>query len=165
MIGGESPVIIFTFPSVVSVGDIGVPLPVPIYLDEATTGVMSDNTTDNVKIELQTIGGLTFQRQVIQSLDISFRVLKGNAVATTLLSMAGKAYELIDGKDPTSMPYYITVYYDSSFMLKGYLGNFKKTTVDNTNMYQVEMSFCSVPSKQLAGEILDKVDNVIDVLG
>lgn len=49
MIGGESPVIIFTFPSVVSVGDIGVPLPVPIYLDEATTGVMSDNTTDNVK--------------------------------------------------------------------------------------------------------------------
>ncbi len=165
MIGGESPVIIFTFTSVVSVGDIGVPIPTPIYLDEATTGVMSDNATDNVKIELQTIGGLTFQRQVIQSLDISFRVLKNNAVATTLLSLAGKVYELVDGKDPTDMPYFITVYYDSSFMLKGYLGNFKKTTVDNTNMYQVEMSFCSVSSKQAAGEILDKVDGAIDVLG
>lgn len=77
--------------------------------------------------------------------------------------MAGKAYELIDGEDPTDMPYYITVYYDSSFMLKGYLGNFRKTTIENTNMYQVEMSFCSVASKSLASTVIDKVDDIINI--
>lgn len=163
MIGGESPVIIFNFSTGLEVAGFGVPVPVPIYLDEATTGVMSDNASDNVKIELQTIGGLTFQRQVIQSLDISFRVLKDNAVATTLLSMAGKVYELIDSKDPTDMKYYITIYYDSSFMLKGYLSSFRKTTIENTNMYQVEMSFCSVASKSLASTEIDKVDGIIKI--
>lgn len=34
MIGGEAPVIIFTFPSVLSIGSIGLPAVVPIYLDE-----------------------------------------------------------------------------------------------------------------------------------
>lgn len=163
MIGGESPVIIFNFSTGLEVAGFGVPVPVPIYLDEATTGVMSDNASDNVKIELQTIGGLTFQRQVIQSLDISFRVLKDNAVATTLLSMAGKVYELIDSKDSTDMKYYITIYYDSSFMLKGYLSSFRKTTIENTNMYQVEMSFCSVASKSLASTEIDKVDGIIKI--
>lgn len=163
MIGGESPVIIFNFSTGLEVAGFGVPVSVQIYLDEATTGVMSDNASDNVKIELQTIGGLTFQRQVIQSLDISFRVLKDNAVATTLLSMAGKVYELIDSKDPTDMTYYITIYYDSSFMLKGYLSSFRKTTIENTNMYQVEMSFCSVASKSLASTEIDKVDGIIKI--
>lgn len=163
MIGGESPVIIFNFSTGLEVSGFGVPVPVPIYLDEATTGVMSDNASDNVKIEMQTIGGLTFQRKVIQSIDISFRVLKDNEIATTLLSMAGKAYELIDSKDPTDMPYYITIYYDSSFMLKGYLSSFRKTTIENTNMYQVEMSFCSVASKSLASTVIDKVDDIINI--
>lgn len=163
MIGGESPVIIFNFSTGLEVFGFGVPVPVPIYLDEATTGVMSDNASDNVKIEMQTIGGLTFQRKVIQSIDISFRVLKDNEIATTLLSMAGKVYELIDSKDPTDMPYYITIYYDSSFMLKGYLSSFRKTTIENTNMYQVEMSFCSVASKSLASTVIDKVDDIINI--
>lgn len=163
MIGGESPVIIFNFSTGLEVSGFGVPVPVPIYLDEATTGVMSDNASDNVKIEMQTIGGLTFQRKVIQSIDISFRVLKNNEIATTLLSMAGKVYELIDSKDPTDMPYYITIYYDSSFMLKGYLSSFRKTTIENTNMYQVEMSFCSVASKSLASTVIDKVDDIINI--
>lgn len=163
MIGGESPVIIFNFSTGLEVSGFGVPFPVPIYLDEATTGVMSDNASDNVKIEMQTIGGLTFQRKVIQSIDISFRVLKDNEIATTLLSMAGKVYELIDSKDPTDMPYYITIYYDSSFMLKGYLSSFRKTTIENTNMYQVEMSFCSVASKSLASTVIDKVDDIINI--
>lgn len=163
MIGGESPVIIFNFSTGLEVSGFGVPVPVPIYLDEATTGVMSDNASDNVKIEMQTIGGLTFQRKVIQSIDISFRVLKDNEIATTLLSMAGKVYELIDSKDPTDMPYYITIYYDSSFMLKGYLSSFRKTTIENTNMYQVEMSFCSVASKSLASTVIDKVDDIINI--
>ena len=163
MIGGESPVIIFNFSTGLEVSGFGVPVPVPIYLDEATTGVMSDNASDNVKIEMQTIGGLTFQRKVIQSIDISFRVLKSNEIATTLLSMAGKVYELIDSKDPTDMPYYITIYYDSSFMLKGYLSSFRKTTIENTNMYQVEMSFCSVASKSLASTVIDKVDDIINI--
>lgn len=163
MIGGESPVIIFNFSTGLKVAGFGVPVPVPIYLDEATTGVMSDNASDNVKIEMQTIGGLTFQRKVIQSIDISFRVLKDNEIATTLLSMAGKVYELIDSKDPTDMPYYITIYYDSSFMLKGYLSSFRKTTIENTNMYQVEMSFCSVASKSLASTVIDKVDDIINI--
>lgn len=163
MIGGESPVIIFNFSTGLEVAGFGVPVPVPIYLDEATTGVMSDNASDNVKIEMQTIGGLTFQRKVIQSIDISFRVLKNNEIATTLLSMAGKVYELIDSKDPTDMPYYITIYYDSSFMLKGYLSSFRKTTIENTNMYQVEMSFCSVASKSLASTVIDKVDDIINI--
>ncbi|WP_278980687.1 hypothetical protein [Phascolarctobacterium faecium] len=163
MIGGESPVIIFNFSTGLEVAGFGVPVPVPIYLDEATTGVMSDNASDNVKIEMQTIGGLTFQRKVIQSIDISFRVLKDNEIATTLLSMAGKVYELIDSKDPTDMPYYITIYYDSSFMLKGYLSSFRKTTIENTNMYQVEMSFCSVASKSLASTVIDKVDDIINI--
>lgn len=163
MIGGESPVIIFNFSTGLEVSGFGVPVPVPIYLDEATTGVMSDNASDNVKIEMQTIGGLTFQRKVIQSIDISFRVLKDNEIATTLLSMAGKVYELIDSKDPTDMPYYITIYYDSSFMLKGYLSSFRKATIENTNMYQVEMSFCSVASKSLASTVIDKVDDIINI--
>lgn len=163
MIGGESPVIIFNFSTGLEVSGFGVPVPVPIYLDEATTGVMSDNASDNVKIEMQTIGGLTFQRKVIQSIDISFRVLKDNEIATTLLSVAGKVYELIDSKDPTDMPYYITIYYDSSFMLKGYLSSFRKTTIENTNMYQVEMSFCSVASKSLASTVIDKVDDIINI--
>lgn len=163
MIGGESPVIIFNFSTGLEVARFGVPVPVPIYLDEATTGVMSDNASDNVKIEMQTIGGLTFQRKVIQSIDISFRVLKDNEIATTLLSMAGKVYELIDSKDPTDMPYYITIYYDSSFMLKGYLSSFRKTTIENTSMYQVEMSFCSVASKSLASTVIDKVDDIINI--
>lgn len=163
MIGGESPVIIFNFSTGLEVAGFGVPVPVPIYLDEATTGVMSDNASDNVKIEMQTIGGLTFQRKVIQNIDISFRVLKNNEIATTLLSMAGKVYELIDSKDPTDMPYYITIYYDSSFMLKGYLSSFRKTTIENTNMYQVEMSFCSVASKSLASTVIDKVDDIINI--
>lgn len=163
MIGGESPVIIFNFSTGLEVAGFGVPIPVPIYLDEATTGVMSDNASDNVKIEMQTIGGLTFQRKVIQSIDISFRVLKDNEIATTLLSMAGKVYELIDSEDPTDMPYYITIYYDSSFMLKGYLSSFRKTTIENTNMYQVEMSFCSVASKSLASTVIDKVDDIISI--
>lgn len=163
MIGGESPVIIFNFSTGLEVAGFGVPVPVTIYLDEATTGVMSDNASDNVKIEMQTIGGLTFQRKVIQSIDISFRVLKDNEIATTLLSMAGKVYELIDSKDPTDMPYYITIYYDSSFMLKGYLSGFRKTTIENTNMYQVEMSFCSVASKSLASTVIDKVDDIINI--
>lgn len=163
MIGGESPVIIFNFSTGLEVAGFGVPVPVPIYLDEATTGVMSDNASDNVKIEMQTIGGLTFQRKVIQSIDIYFRVLKDNEIATTLLSMAGKVYELIDSEDPTDMPYYITIYYDSSFMLKGYLSSFRKTTIENTNMYQVEMSFCSVASKSLASTVIDKVDDIISI--
>lgn len=163
MIGGESPVIIFNFSTGLEVAGFGVPVPVPIYLDEATTGVMSDNASDNVKIEMQTIGGLTFQRKVIQSIDISFRVLKDNEIATTLLSVAGKVYELIDSEDPTDMPYYITIYYDSSFMLKGYLSSFRKTTIENTNMYQVEMSFCSVASKSLASTVIDKVDDIISI--
>lgn len=163
MIGGESPVIIFNFSTGLEVAGFGVPVPVPIYLDEATTGVMSDNASDNVKIEMQTIGGLTFQRKVIQSIDISFRVLKDNEIATTLLSVAGKVYELIDSEDPTDMPYYITIYYDSSFMLKGYLSSFRKTTIENTNMYQVEMSFCSVASKSLASTVIDKVDDIINI--
>lgn len=163
MIGGESPVIIFNFSTGLEVAGFGVPGPVPIYLDEATTGVMSDNASDNVKIEMQTIGGLTFQRKVIQSIDISFRVLKDNEIATTLLSMAGKVYELIDSEDPTDMPYYITIYYDSSFMLKGYLSSFRKTTIENTNMYQVEMSFCSVASKSLESTVIDKVDDITSI--
>lgn len=163
MIGGKSPVIIFNFSTGLEVAGFGVPVPVPIYLDEATTGVMSDNASDNVKIEMQTIGGLTFQRKVIQSIDISFRVLKDNEIAATLLSMAGKVYELIDSEDPTDMPYYITIYYDSSFMLKGYLSSFRKTTIENTNMYQVEMSFCSVASKSLASTVIDKVDDIISI--
>ena len=163
MIGGKSPVIIFNFSTGLEVAGFGVPVPVPIYLDEATTGVMSDNASDNVKIEMQTIGGLTFQRKVIQSIDISFRVLKDNEIATTLLSVAGKVYELIDSEDPTDMPYYITIYYDSSFMLKGYLSSFRKTTIENTNMYQVEMSFCSVASKSLASTVIDKVDDIINI--
>lgn len=163
MIGGKSPVIIFNFSTGLEVAGFGVPVPVPIYLDEATTGVMSDNASDNVKIEMQTIGGLTFQRKVIQSIDISFRVLKDNEIATKLLSMAGKVYELIDSEDPTDMPYYITIYYDSSFMLKGYLSSFRKTTIENTNMYQVEMSFCSVASKSLASTVIDKVDDIISI--
>lgn len=163
MIGGESPVIIFNFSTGLEIAGFGVPVPVPIYLDEATTGVMSDNASDNVKIEMQTIGGLTFQRKVIQSIDISFRVLKDNEIATTLLSMAGKVYELIDSEDPTDMQYYITIYYDSSFMLKGYLSSFRKTTIENTNMYQVEMSFCSVASKSLESTVIDKEDDIISI--
>lgn len=164
MIGGEAPVIVFTFPNVLSIGSIGLPAVIPIYLDEKISGIMADDVKDAVRIESQTIGGLTYQRKVIQSLTLTLRIIKDNIVGTTFTSLAAKVYELVDSKDPTDMSYFITIYYDNSFMLQGYLTDYNKSTIEGTNQYLVKMTFSSVPAKQLAATVLDKVDNVINLL-
>ena len=173
MIGGTSPVIIFNFPNAGLLGSLGIPTVLPIYLDEATTGVMSDNAEDTIKIETQIFKNIAYQRRVNHNLNITLRVIKDNIVATTLLSVMSKIYELINSTNPETQAllsdgedggYFVTIYYDSSFMLKGYLNDYRKNTIDGTNQIEVKMSFGSIPQKPIVATILPKVENAIDIL-
>lgn len=175
MIGGLSPVIVFTFPDSNLLGFIGLPTVIPIYLSESVTGVMSDNAEEAIKIETQVYKNLAYQRKVNQSVTLRFRVIKDNVVASTLISLMSKIYELVNSTNPQNQAlikgeneqltgYYITIYYDSTFMFKGYLADYRKTTIGETNQYEISATFVTVPKEPKVAAIVDKVTNKITLL-
>lgn len=174
MIGGTSPVIVFTFTKPAILGSLGLPLVFPVYLDENLTGVASDGASDSIRIDTQVFKNIAFQRKVAQTLTLSMRISKTNVIGSTVLSLMTKIYELINSQqkdadiidilnDRQDGGYFVTVYHDSSFMLKGYLSDFRKTPIDNTDMYSVSMSFNSVPSTKGLTSILPKVPLDINI--
>lgn len=173
MIGGLSPVIVFTFPNSNLLGFIGLPTVIPIYLSESVTGVMSDNAEEAIKIETQVYKNLAYQRKVNQSVTLKFRVIKDNVVASTLISLMSKIYELVNSANPEQQAlikgesgtgYFITIYYDSTFMFKGYLADYRKTTIGETNQYEISATFVTVPKSPVIGAVVEKVNNAFSLL-
>ena len=173
MIGGLSPVIVFTFPDSGLLSFVGLPTVIPIYLSEDVTGVMSDNAEEAIKIETQVFKNLAYQRKVNQSVTLTFRVIKDNVVASTLISLMSKIYELVNSqnteaqaliKGETGNGYFITIYYDSTFMFKGYLADYRKVTIPETNQFEIKATFVTIPKKPVIGAIVEKVDNVFSLL-
>lgn len=171
MIGGTSPVIVFVFPDSGILGSLGLPTILPIYLDENFTKVASDGTQDAVRIDTQVFKNLAYQRKVGQTLSMTLRISKDNVVGSTLVALMSKIYDIINSSSrsgfidffsgESSEGYFITIYHDSSFMLKGYLSSFEKTNIENTNMLQIKATFTSIPAKAKLIAIVSKVANAI----
>ena len=173
MIGGLSPVIVFTFPDSGLLDFVGLPTVISIYLSEDLTGVMSDNAEEGIKIETQVYKNLAYQRKVNQTVTLTFRVVKDNIIASTLISLMSKIYELVNSQNPEAQAlikgesgggYFITIYYDSTFMFKGYLSDYKKTTIPETNQFEIKATFCTIPKAPVIGAVINAVENAYSLL-
>ena len=176
MIGGTSPVIVFTFPNTTLplLGSLGIPAIFPIYLDEALTGVASDGASETIRIDTQVFKNIAYQRKINQTIKINMRISKDNIIGSILLSIMSKIYELVNSQESGGLVgaldsankegYIISVYHDSSFMLKGYLVDFEKTPIDNQNQYSISATFSSIPAgKNVFNTVLEKVGLTIDI--
>ena len=164
MINGVAPVIVFTFTNIgVRFGSLGLPAIVPIYLDENLTGVASDGTNDRISIETQTFKDTTYQRKAAQTLTLNMRISKNNVVGSTILALMSKIYDLVGTDKDGSQDYFVTVYYDSSFMLRGYLSSFEKSTLGDTNQYEMRATFTSKSVNDQVVGVLNKVSNYFNI--
>lgn len=174
MINGIAPVIVFTFPDSSLLGSLGIPTIFPVYLDENITEVAADDSTQSIKIDTQVFKDVAFQRKVAQTITLKMRFSKNNLIGSVLVSLMSQIYTIINsgkngliefltGDELTQEGYFVSVYHDSDFMLRGYLSDFNKRTVDNTNMYEVTASFVSIPFKLKPSLKLPFVENVFEV--
>lgn len=149
-------------------------LPIPVYLDEQFTGVVSDEATNNISIAQQNVGGFQFQRLQSQEVTYTFRARKNNVVLTTIVALMNEIVNLIedDAENETSEntsaevkvrkpSYYISFYYDDVFVLKGFLKSFSKQNVENTDLIQCSMTITTTPVKQATVAGIEKKKNAI----
>lgn len=164
MINGVAPVIVFTFTNIgIRFDSLGLPAIVPIYLDENLTGVASDGTNDRITIETQTFKDSTYQRKAAQTLTLNMRISKNNVVGSTILALMSKIYDLVGADENGGQDYFVTVYYDSSFMLRGYLSGFEKNTLGDTNQYEMRATFTTKSTSDKVLDILSKKDNYFNI--
>ncbi len=166
MLNGLAPVMVFTFTRDGAlrnlIGDTlssfvdWIPQIIPVYLDERLTEVASDNATENIKIDYAQFADTTYQKRVRQQVKISFRVRKNNTLASVILSLIQKIYETIDAKTPNDPGYFVTLYYDSTFMSEAWITDYSKTTVGNSDLYQVDITFLNSTGVSLTSFVLEK---------
>lgn len=164
MINGVAPVIAFTFLDKIKFAGLGLPAIVPIYLDENLTGVASDGTNDRISIETQSFKDVTYQRKTAQTLTLNMRISKNNVIGSTILALMAKIYDIVGTTKDGDEGYFVTVYYDSSFMLKGYLSSFEKNTLGDTNQYEMKATFTSKGIRDKIQTVLNKVENKFTIL-
>lgn len=171
MINGLYPVIVVWKRLKVLGFETPVMLPIPVYLDEQFTGVVSDEATNNISVAQQNVGGFQFQRLQSQEVTYTFRARKNNTILTTIVSLMNEIVGLIeedtveentgDTVKERQPSYYISFYYDDVFVLKGFLKSFSKQNVDNTDLIQCSITITTTPVKQAVVSGIDKTENAI----
>ena len=162
MIDGLFPVLVLTKKA------FGLPIPIPVYLDENNVGIVSDDSTSNISIATQNVGGLSWQQTKKHEITYTFRARKSNAIIAVVVSLMSQIVDLINNGeyDPENPPYFLSFYYDETFILKGYLTNFTKTSIDNTDLMQCSITISNSPTGTVVKKAINKVANAIpNILG
>lgn len=115
------------------------PLPIPLYLGgllggEQTTGIALDDADQSIDFGQHPIGGLYFQRNIANTVTMTFRARRDNPIMIALLAVVTQLIGLIENQH-----YSITLYYDSAFILNGAIKSISQQTINNTNIKLVQM--------------------------
>lgn len=110
------------------------PVPIPIYLSEEVVQVAPDDADQTIKADYATVGGLTFQGTISNTVTINLRAAKDNIIIMSVLSAIKQISQYI-----ASQRYSVTAYYDSTFVLDGLLVGISNSTVQNTNQKAIAL--------------------------
>lgn len=115
------------------------PLLIPIYLGgllggEQTTGIALDDADQTIDFGQNPIGGLYFERNIGNTVTMTFRARRDNPIMIALLAVIAQLVGLIENQH-----YSITLYYDSVFVLNGAIKSISQQTINNTNIKLVQM--------------------------
>lgn len=123
-------------------------LPIPIYLGgllggEQLTGIALDEADQTMDFTQQTVGTLSYQKNLANDVSLTFRARRDNPIMIALLAVIARLVSFI----PTQR-YSITMYYDSIFVLDGAIKSISQQTIDNTNIKLVQIIISERPPEK-----------------
>lgn len=168
-LNGLSPLIIFTFYKRISEDFIGPSLPlirslpriptipVPIYLDEQLTGILVDDYSRSISIDIFREGVTSFERVSGDVVNMNFAASKDNTVLTALSALFSKVATEFDKRvqEPARPNYKITLFYDNIFISDASLEQFNTNLASGTNLRKISVQLAKRPEESIA----DKAEN------
>ncbi len=162
MLGGLSPLIVFTFYREVAlpaglqgaVQPLRFPIvPIPVYLDERITHVQLDDYNRDITIDVMRDGVSAFERVSGDVVNLKFRMKKDNVAITALTALIDRIIETFDKKispafDVTN--YSMTIFYDNIFVLDASLERFNSTLIEGTDLREISFTFSRRSAKSTA---------------
>jgi hypothetical protein len=169
MLGGLSPLIIFTFFKVIPQNFIGptqpiinplpsVPiriplLPIPLYLNERFTGIQLDDYDRDISIDVMRDAVTSFERVSGDVVNLKFRMQKNNIILTALTALIDRIMKTFDRQvntQYTDRDYILTIFYDNIFILDASLERFHSSLVEGTDLREVSFTFSKRSQKSTA---------------
>lgn len=156
MLNGIAPVIIFVFKK--EIFGFKVPfMPIPLYLDERLTGIIADEHSRHLSVEVEQVGNESYERTTSSDVQISFIAKKSNVGLTAALALFEQVMKYVNKQD-----YSIILYYNDVFMPDASLKDFETEIIPNTDTRQIRLTLSNRPEKSSAvGKILKKAGNAV----
>ena len=86
MLNGIAPVIVFVFKK--EIAGFKIPfLPIPVYLDERLTGILADEHSRHMSVEVDPVGEESYEKTTSSDVQISFIAKKNNVAVTAALAL------------------------------------------------------------------------------
>lgn len=156
MLGGLAPVFIFVLKKEIAGLKLPV-LPIPFYLDENLTGVLADEHSRHISVEVSPIGQEQYERTTASDVNLVFKAKKGNVSVTAFLALFEMVMKYVNKQD-----YSITLFYDDVFMMDASLKDFETDIEPSTDTRQIRITLSNRPEKDQATQtILKKAGNAI----
>lgn len=157
MLNGIAPVIIFVFKKEI----LGFKIPfntIPLYLDERLTGIIADEHSRHLSVEVEQVGNNVYERTTSSDVQISFIAKKSNVGVTAALALFEQVMKYVNKQD-----YSIILYYDDVFMMDASLKDFETEIIPNTDMRQIRLTLSNRPPEKesSSGTILKKDGNAV----
>lgn len=156
MLNGIAPVIIFVFKKEI----LGFKIPfnaIPLYLDERLTGIIADEHSRHLSVEVEQVGNESYERTTASDVQISFIAKKSNVGVMAALALFEQVMKYVNKQD-----YSIILYYDDVFMLDASLKDFETEIIPNSDTRQIRLTLSNRPEKSSAvGTILKKAGNAV----
>lgn len=134
-------------------------LPIPLYISEGLTEVMGEGAENTIEVKNTTKGDKVYETPSAQDLTIRLQLRKGNTLYSLILAAMKQIYDRIEKSS-----YFITAYFDSSFMLSGRLKSFSSVPVQDTDLQNVTMVFTYDPEEKPLEKILPGVSKTFSSL-
>ena len=149
MLNGIAPVIIFVFKK--EIFGFKVPfMPIPLYLDERLTGIIADEHSRHLSVEVEQVGNESYERTTSSDVQISFIAKKSNVGVTAALALFEQVMKYVNKQD-----YSIILYYDDVFMLDASLKDFETEIIPNSDTRQIRLTLSNrPPEKESSGTVL-----------
>ena len=156
MLNGVAPVIVFVFKK--EIAGIKIPfLPIPVYLDERLTGILADEHSRHMSVEVDPVGEESYEKTTSSDVQISFIAKKSNVAVTAALALFEMVMKYVNKQD-----YSIILYYDDVFMLDAALKDFETEIETGTDKRLIRITLSNRPEKtSVVGTILKRAGNAI----
>lgn len=142
MLNGIAPVIIFVFKKEI----LGFKIPfnmIPLYLDERLTGIIADEHSRHLSVEVEQVGNDVYERTTSSDVQISFIAKKSNVGVTAALALFEQVMKYVNKQD-----YSIILYYDDVFMMDASLKDFETEIIPNSDTRQIRLTLSNRPPEK-----------------